>query len=76
MLSFIYRVYRDFEREHDHAPNVLYINPQHLERLCGEFANPRDLNTIRNLLGMEILVRRDAVHPHVGWVQSASRKAV
>lgn len=74
MLSFIYRMYREYEREHKHPPNALYINDDHLERLRGEFANPGDLNAIQSLLGMEIVLRRDAVHPHVGWLQAATRK--
>jgi len=76
MLSFIYRMYREYEREHQYPPNVLYINSEHFERLRREFANPNDLNGIRRLLGMEIVVKRDAVHPQMGWLQAAERKAV
>ena len=75
MLSFVYRLCREFEREHGFRPNVLFINSAHLERLRGDFDNPDDLTAIRRLLGLEILLRRDSVHPQVGWIQSAARQA-
>jgi len=75
MLSFIYRLVNDFQREHRFRPNVLYINPIHLDRLHSDFANQKDLVEISRLLDMEILLSPDAVHPHVAWSQAASRAA-
>ncbi len=74
MLSFVYQIVRAFQREHGFRPNVLYIHPDHLERLRGEFANPEDLVGIRRILDMEIVVRGDVIHPHVGWSQVAARE--
>jgi hypothetical protein len=34
------------------------------------------MDSIRRLLGMEVVVSADAMHPHVGWTQAASRLAV
>jgi len=75
MLSFIYRLCRDFEQEMGYAPNVLYINAAHLQRLRESFANESDLAVIRQRLGLEVLLRADAVHPRVNWQLSACRKA-
>ncbi len=76
MLSFIYRLCRDFERDMGYAPNVLFINPGHLASLRDSFAGEADLEVIRQRLGLEVLLRADAVHPSVNWLLSASRKAV
>ncbi len=75
MLSFIYRLCREFEREMGYAPNVLFINAAHLQRLQESFAGESDLSVIRQRLGLEVLLRADAVHPSVNWQLSASRKA-
>jgi hypothetical protein len=75
MLSFLYRLCHEFEREMGYAPNVLLINPAHLERLRDSFADEPDLDVIRARLGLQILLRSDAVHPRVNWLVSACRKA-
>ena len=75
MLSFLCRIATDFESEHGFRPNVLYINSSHLRRMRDDFADS-SMTSIRRLLGMEIVVSADAVHPHVGWTQAASRVAV
>jgi len=71
MLSFIYRLASDFEREHGYPPNVLYISQAHLSRLRHDFSNPADLTAINNFLEMELIMRNDALHPHVGWIHTA-----
>ncbi|KAA3620575.1 MAG: hypothetical protein DWQ08_15235 [Proteobacteria bacterium] len=75
MLSFIYRLCRDFENEMGYPPNVLLINAAHLEKLRDSLGGEADFNVIRNRLGLEILQREDAVHPSVNWLTSASRRA-
>lgn len=75
MLSFIYRLCREFEIEMGYRPNVLLISNAHLEKLRESLGGEMDFHTIRNLLGLEILLRQDAVHPSVNWLVSASRKA-
>lgn len=75
MLSFIYRLCQEFERDMGYAPNVLFINAAHLDRLRDSLAGETDLDVIRHYLGLEILLRADAVHPSVNWLLSANRKA-
>ncbi len=75
MLSFIYRLCREFERDMGYAPNVLFINDEHWQSLREAFADDPDLAVIRQRLGLEVLLRDDAVHPSVNWILSASRKA-
>jgi hypothetical protein len=75
MLSFIYRLCREFEQENGYRPNVLLINPDHYSRLRDDFGDLDDVIKMRRLLGLEILMRKDAVHPRVGWLSSAASKA-
>ena len=67
MLSFIYRIAAEFRSAHGHAPNVLYLNPIHLQRLLGEFGPEYDFEFITRFLKMEVLVYPDQTHPHVAW---------
>ena len=65
MLSFIYRLVHEFEREHGRTPNLLFISPFHLNYLRNQISRRYDIDDLRNLLGMEIIVADDIVHPHV-----------
>lgn len=77
MLSFVYRLMRDFEKEHGIRPNLLYLNPVHMHFLREQMRSNQPLDEIVRLLGMEIIITREALHPHVAWTQSAGqRKAV
>ncbi len=75
MLSYIYRLCREFENAMGYPPNVLFINADHLERFRPGCDSEQDFSTLRARLGLEILLRQDAVHPSVNWLMSASRKA-
>ena len=75
MLSFIYRLCREFEKDMGYRPNVLFINSAHLERLRGSFAEDVDVDEMCRTLGLEILLRQDALHPSVNWVNCAARHA-
>ena len=76
MLSYINRIVRDFRRDHGIEPNLLYLNDVQAHHLKEDFAEQYSYASISELLGMEIIVSRDIVHPHVAWSQAASRKAV
>jgi len=65
MISFIYWLSRNYERSHGVKPNVLYINLSHFEHLRQEFSDPDDVEAIRRLLGMNILITPEAMHPHL-----------
>ena len=76
MLSFIYRLVRDFEQEHGIHPNLLYLNSTHL-RFLREQLDEQQLDNIVKLLGMEIMVTNEVIHPHVVWTHLPwQRKAV
>ena len=55
MLSYIYRIASEFQKEHGYPPNTLFLNRQHLARLKLEFAGV-EVEKILELLEMEIQV--------------------
>jgi hypothetical protein len=67
MLSFIYRIATEFEREHGFRPCLLYINPDHYAQLRDELAAVVQLESLRGLLGMDIVIDNTLAHPHVAW---------
>lgn len=67
MLSFIYRLTRDFEKEHGIHPNLLYLNTTHLRFLRQQLSREAQLDDIVRQLGMEIIVTDEVIHPHVVW---------
>lgn len=72
MISFINRLVFDFENNHGCRPNTLYLNCGHLERLQENFEEGIDIQTIAKLLQMEIIISREAVHPHVVRVSTVN----
>jgi hypothetical protein len=75
MLSFIYRLVRDFELEQGVKPNVLYLSTMHFQRLRQDFVDPDDIEAIINRLDMEIVIDNSALHPHVSRVGTSQRQA-
>ena len=75
MLSFIYRLVRDFELEHGMKPNVLYLNDEHFERLRQDFVDPDNIEAIIKRLDMELVIDHGAVHPHLSRLESSYRQA-
>lgn len=67
MLSFIYNVSQKFEKTHGYSPNTLYMNYAHLECLKQQLENPLDFEAITSLLGMELIIAQDTIHPTVSW---------
>jgi hypothetical protein len=67
MLSFIYRLVKQFESEHGYPPNLLEISPIHFAQLRHSLPMLSQREELRRFLGMRILFSRDAVHPHVAW---------
>lgn len=74
MLSFVYRLAREFEKEHGIRPNLLYLNPSHLQFLREQLNDEQQLDNIVKLLGMEIMVTNEAIHPHVVWTHLPSQR--
>ncbi len=75
MLSFIYQLATRFEHAHQVRPNLLYLNPEHLVQLRESFGDPEDLGRILGILGMELIIDAEVVHPHVGWIPAQQRCA-
>lgn len=75
MLSFIYRLVRDFEIEQGMKPNVLYLSAMQFQRLRQDFVDPDDIEAIINRLDMEIVIDNSALHPHLSHVGSSHRQA-
>lgn len=67
MLDYIYRLMRDFELEHGFKPNLLYLNKHHCVYLKLSFDSDLSLQSIVNILGMEVLIEQETVHPKVSW---------
>ena len=76
MLSFIYRIAHEFEHKHGYHPNLLYLNKTHYAHLCAELAEIKGLDNISQLLGMEIVLDTETLHPHVYWSEINWRRAV
>lgn len=68
MLSYIYRLVRDFEQRHDTRPNLIYLNQQHFSMLKSQLAKFIGLERLVTLLGMEVVISEEATHPHVASV--------
>lgn len=73
MLSFIYSLANNYEQMFGERPNLLYINRYHFDRLRENFAEPDDLVEMMRLLGMTVMISRDAVTPHVACLNHTSR---
>lgn len=76
MLSYIFRLVRNFEQEHGIHPNLLYINPEHASHLKLSLDEQFTFQRIAELLHMEMIINQDIVHPHVSWTYSAQHIAV
>lgn len=72
MLSFIYKLVHDFAQEHEGLmPNLIYLSPLHLKNLKSQLASQYRVRELPRLLGMEVVVTKDAIHPHVVWHNQA-----
>jgi len=76
MLSFIYQLARTFELEHGYPPNLLYLNPHHYPALISALPGESKHDSLRQRLGMEIILTDEVVHPHVAWSRLAQRAVV
>jgi len=76
MLSFIYSLVRSFEAEHSVPPNLLYLSSSHLDHLQQELHGALNIDMLPHLLGMEIVISNETIHPHVSWAPIAWDRAV
>lgn len=75
MLSFLYRLASNFEREHGYRANLLYLSPEHLQNLRQDLAAIKGLDEIVRFLGMEIVIEPEARHPHISYNRAMWRGA-
>jgi len=75
MLDYIYRLTRNFEKAHSFKPNLLHLNQQHCEHLKLSFSTDLSLQQIINILGMEVIIDQDVIHPKVSWSHFLSSAA-
>lgn len=76
MISYIYRLIQQYERQHGIHPNLLYLNEIHAEHLKQSFAQDLPHHSISDLLQMEMVITKEITHPHVAWTHSAQSIAV
>ena len=76
MLSFLYKLATDFEREHGSRPNLLYISPPHFQSLRHDLANIQGLGELVQFLGMEIVIEPGACHPHLSYSRAMWHQAI
>lgn len=76
MLSFLIQIANQFEQEHGHRPNVLYINPQHFKSLQDSLAEIKGLDALTQFMGMEIVLSNESSQPHLGWSSIEWKKAI
>ncbi len=73
MLRFIYRLSITLKRPHSYTPNLVHLGPMHYEQLRRELGAIEDERSIRDQLGLEIMVSSDVLHPRVAWFSGAAR---
>ncbi|MHB8454521.1 MAG: hypothetical protein ACYDDO_07425 [Acidiferrobacterales bacterium] len=73
MLSFLFRLIREFRREHGFTPNALYINRFHYRKLRECLPDLQHDDELAHFLTVEVIVSEEAIHPHVAWLSPARR---
>jgi hypothetical protein len=72
MLSHIVTLVSSYERRHGERPNVVYMNETHYGYLREELPYVRDHNDVVAILGVDIALNDEAVHPQAAIVRFAS----
>ena len=73
MLSYLYRIVREFEQRHGVAPNLLYLNYHHFEQLKRALPGLETTGELLRTFKMELILQRDTVHPVVAWSSVRAR---
>lgn len=64
MLSYVLGMAFRFEREHGFSPNLLYLNQEHMRRLCAELGVTTALE-LSERLGLASMIYPSIAHPQV-----------
>jgi hypothetical protein len=75
MLSFLYRLARSYQQEHGYRPNAVVMSKAHFRLLQESLPEIADYTDLARLLGMEVVLSEDCIHPHVAWMPMARRAA-
>lgn len=76
MLSFLFRLFRDFRADHGFHPNTLYINDFHYRKLRESVSSLTSDAELARFLAVDIMLSEEAIHPHVAWLAPAHRQRV
>ena len=69
MLSHIYKLVSNFEKQHGILPNLLYLNDEQFKQLQLSLNEDLSIQRIIEMLQLEIIIQTDVIHPHVLWSQ-------
>lgn len=72
MFSHIVSLVQDYEQGHGMRPNVVYMNETHYSYLREEMPGVRDHNEVVRILGVDIALADDILHPQVATVRFAA----
>jgi hypothetical protein len=72
MLSHIVNLVSTYEQHYGARPNVVYMNETHYGYLREELPGVRDHNDVIAILGVDIALSEDTIHPQVATVRFAS----
>lgn len=72
MLSHIVSLVSHYETRHGMRPNVIYMNETHYGYLREELPGVRDHHDVVAILGVDIALHDEALHPQVATVRFAS----
>ncbi len=72
MLSHIVNLVSTYEQSCGARPNVVYMNETHYGYLREELPGVRDHNDVIAILGVDIALNDEIIHPQVATVRFAS----
>lgn len=72
MLSHVVTLVKSYEQSHGIRPNVVYMNETHYGYLREELPFVRDHNDVVAILGVDIALNDEALHPQAAIVRFAS----
>ncbi len=72
MLSHIVNLVQNYEVDHGLRPNVVYMNETHYSYLREELPGVRDHHEVVRILGVDIALADDVLHPQVATVRFAA----
>jgi hypothetical protein len=72
MLSHIVNLVNRYENNHGLKPNVVYMNETHYSYLREELPGVRDHHDVISIIGVDIALSDDVIHPQVATVRFAA----